>query len=242
MNSIFFPIYKYIKKYCKFLDKIISWNPLIVNSLKVQFPSVCVRNERQRRHQFRGRSGIAWKRNDSLCIRRNITSSFASNVARYHRNEALAARNLAKLTTRLKRASIFTSRYSIQRTLVSLPIIISVMSNIVAYSNFPFNFHSSIRGVWLFQCSRRYINQSGNKKEKKTVERREREKMGWSGLKSGAAKSREFDETTRPSSVLREKSPSSVWLKESPYFPISTATLLKSFRKPLDITSSVQTR
>lgn len=215
----------------------------MVNSLKVQFSSVCARNERQRRHQFRGRSGIAWKRNDSLCVRRNITSSFASNVARYHRNEALAARNMAELTTRLKRASILTSRYSIQRTLVSPLIIIyiSVMSNIVVYSNFPFNFHSSIRGVWLFQCSRRYINQSGNKKEKKTGGKKERENgMKWTKERCCEKPRIRWDDT--PFLGSARKSPSSARLKESPYFPISTATLLKSFRKPLDITSSVWTR
>lgn len=79
------------------------------------------------------------------------------------------------------------------------------MSNIVAYSNFPLNFPSSIRGVWLFRWSRRYINQSGNKKGEKGRRRKRERKMGWSELKSSAAKSREFDETTRPSWVSARK-------------------------------------
>lgn len=42
----------------------------------------------------------------TVYVQHSITASFASNAARYHRNEALAGRNLTELTIGLKLASV----------------------------------------------------------------------------------------------------------------------------------------
>lgn len=109
-----------------------------------------------------------------------------------------------------------------------------------------FHFHSWIEGhISRQQTPLLMLHQSKRKGEKIEKEKQRKKRRGRYGLKNGVARSREFNEMTRPSLILREKTSSSARLRAS-YFPISTSTLsfflfVKSLRK-LDITISVRAR
>lgn len=164
----------------------------------------------------------------TVYVRCSITASFASNAARYHRNEALVDRNPGRanhwIETRI--------RYTMSPFPYSSRICISATSGVSIYYSIQFlliDKESTSASSFTFQHD---ISQSRSARGR-DKERRGTKKGGkrWDGLKSGAAKGRanSMKWHALPWSV-REKS-SSTRLR-APYFPISTSTLFKGRREP----------